>query len=225
MKGRKYFVTGTDTNIGKTYVTLSLMSFLKKKGNSVVGMKPVSAGVECFNGLEINSDVLHIMQSNSLEIDQSMVNQYALKDAASPHISASRQGISIDFELIKSQVKVLEGKADFLLIEGAGGYECPLDSLKNVSDLIKYLDIPVIFVIGIKLGCLNHSLLTIKSMESKNQKIFGWVANIIEPEMKFIDENILFLKNFIHAPCLGVMPFSNVMDKDRLEDYILWPAE
>ena len=101
----------------------------------------------------------------------------------------------------------------------------PLDSLKNVSDLIKYLDIPVIFVIGIKLGCLNHSLLTIKSMESKNQKIFGWVANIIEPEMKFIDENILFLKNFIHAPCLGVMPFSNVMDKDRLEDYILWPAE
>ena len=225
IKGGKYFVTGTDTDVGKTYVTLALMDMFKKKGCSVIGMKPISAGIDIFNGLEINSDVFHIMQSNSLEINQSIVNSYSLKHPASPHISVEKQVVSIDFSLINSHIKALEGRADLLLVEGAGGYECPIDPLRNISDLIKYLDIPVIFVVGIKLGCLNHALLTIKSMQSNNQKIFGWVANIIDPEMTFVEENILFLKNFIQAPCLGVIPFSNSTSDDSLEDCIHWPSE
>jgi len=205
IKGGKYFVTGTDTDIGKTYVTLALMDMFKKKGCSVIGMKPISAGIDIFNGLEINSDVFHIMQSNSLEINQSIVNSYSLKHPASPHISVEKQVVSIDFSLINSHIKALEGRADLLLVEGAGGYECPIDPLRNISDLINYLDIPVIFVVGIK--------------------IFGWVANIVDPEMTFVEENILFLKNFIQAPCLGVIPFSNSTSDDSLEDCIHWPSE
>lgn len=225
MKNNTFFITGTDTDIGKTYITIGLINLFKKNGNLAIGMKPISAGLENFNGNMINADVKHLMEANSINIQQKILNPYAFLDAASPHIASIKENISIDFDLIKSQVEVLSDKSDYLFIEGAGGYECPLDKSRNLSDLIQYINAPVIIVVGIKLGCLNHAILTIKALEQKEQMVFGWIANIVDPNMDFQVENIAHLKEKISYPYLGSVPYTVNDMKIDISDYILWPSE
>tara|TARA_B100000035_G_scaffold210907_1_gene180598 strand:+ start:62254 stop:62937 length:684 start_codon:yes stop_codon:yes gene_type:complete len=226
MKKNIFFVTGTDTDIGKTFITIGLINFFKKKGHKVNGMKPIAAGLENLNGTIINADVMHLMQVNSINFNKEVLNPYALKDAASPHIASANENISIDFELIKKQAQILMNKSDYLFIEGAGGYECPLDKSRNLSDLIEYLDVPVIVVVGIKLGCLNHAMLTMKALDQKKQKVFGWIANIVDSNMDFQEENILHLREKIKHPYLGCIPnVNNKKNNIDISDYILWPSE
>lgn len=226
MKKNIFFVTGTDTDIGKTFITIALINFFKKKGHTVNGMKPIAAGLEDLNGTIINADVMHLMQVNSINFNRGALNPYALKDATSPHIASANENISIDFELIKKQAQTLMDKSDYLFIEGAGGYECPLDKSRNLSDLIEYLDVPVIIVVGIKLGCLNHAMLTMKALDQKKQKVFGWIANIVDANMDFKEENILYLRKKIKHPYLGCIPNVNNNRKNiDISDYILWPSD
>lgn len=226
MKKNIFFITGTDTDIGKTFIAIGLINFIKKNGNSVIGMKPISAGLENLNGNIMNADVMDLMQANSIKFNKEVLNPYAFKDAASPHIASVNENISIDFDLIKKHAQILLDKTDYLFIEGAGGYDCPLDKLRNLSDLIKYIDAPVIVVVGIKLGCLNHAILTMKALEQKKQKVFGWIANIVDPNMDFQEENIAYLKEKFKHPFLGCVPYINDdINNIDISDYILWPSD
>ena len=220
-----YFITGTDTGIGKTFITCALLSFFQSKNLKVVGIKPISAGVQNFNNQKLNEDVFLLKKYSNIELDYKEINYYSFDKPVSPHIVAGLENCSIDFDLIKDNIKKIQTKADIVLIEGAGGYEVPVDSVRRISDLISYIDVPVILVVGVRLGCLNHTLLTYEAIKSKHNKIFGWIANIIGEEMLCVDENINYLKENISEPCLGVVPkILSKMEPINFTDYFDWPG-
>ena len=223
MKNNTFFITGTDTDVGKTIITKGLITLFKQKNKTAVGIKPISAGLDKFKGKMLNADVAELMQVNSVKIDSEILNPYAFKYPASPHISSMNENISIDFNFIKKKVNEINKEVDYLFIEGAGGYFCPLDSSRTLSDLIYYIGEPVIVVVGLKLGCLNHALMTIKALEQKQQNIFGWIANTIEPKMNFEKENINYLKENIKHPFLGHVPYIENNAEKNFSNYISWP--
>jgi dethiobiotin synthetase len=220
-----YFITGTDTGIGKTFITCGLLSFFQSKNLKVVGIKPISAGVQILNNQKINEDVFLLKKYSNIEIDYKDINYYSFDKPVSPHIVASLENHPIDFDLIKDNIKKIQSKADVVLIEGAGGYEVPIDVERRMSDLITYIDVPVILVVGVRLGCLNHTLLTYEAIKAKHNKIFGWIANIIEEDMLCVDENINYLKEKITEPCIGVVPkILSKMEPINFADYFDWPG-
>jgi len=220
-----YFITGTDTGIGKTFITCGLLSFLKLKNLKVVGLKPISAGVQIFDKQKLNEDVFLLKKYSNIELDYRDINYYSFDKAVSPHIVSAQENCPINFDLIKDNIKRIQSKADVVLIEGAGGYEVPIDVERRMSDLITYIDVPVILVVGVRLGCLNHTLLTYEAIKAKHNKIFGWIANIIEEDMLCVDENINYLKENISEPCIGVIP--KILSKIKpinFVDYFDWPG-
>ena len=219
-----YFITGTDTGIGKTFITCALLSFFQSKNLKVVGIKPISAGVQNFNNQKLNEDVFLLKKYSNIELDYKEINYYSFDKPVSPHIVAGLENCSIDFDLIKDNIKKIQTKADIVLIEGAGGYEVPVDVGRRISDLITFIDVPVILVVGVRLGCLNHTLLTYEAIKSKHNKIFGWIANIIGEEMLCVDENINYLKENISEPCIGIIPkILSKMESINFVDYFDWP--
>ena len=220
-----YFITGTDTGIGKTFVTCGLLSFLKLKNLKVVGLKPISAGVQIFNKQKLNEDVFLLKKYSNIELDYRDINYYSFDKPVSPHIVTTQENCPINFDLIRDNIKKIQTKVDIILIEGAGGYEVPIDVERRMSDLITYIDVPVILVIGVRLGCLNHTLLTYEAIKAKHNKIFGWIANIIEEDMLCVDENINYLKESISEPCLGVVPkILSKIEPINCADYFDWPG-
>jgi dethiobiotin synthetase len=220
-----FFIAGTDTGIGKTEITCAFMRMVRLKNQSVMGMKPISAGTEDINGRRINRDVEMIMQEASYQKDVSIVNPYAFEDAIAPHISIEKMGCEINFEHISNNLTELKKDVDYLFVEGAGGHEVPLGNSKTMSDLVSYLDIPIILVVGIRLGCISHTILTIQSMAYNNQKLFGWVANCIDPKMLAIEDNLAFLKQRISAPLIGAIPFQDPIATSKVAAYLDWPVE
>ena len=219
-----YFITGTDTGIGKTFITCGLLSFLKLKSLKVVGLKPISAGVQIFDKQKLNEDVFLLKKYSNIELDYRDINYYSFDKAVSPHIVTAQENCPIDFDLIKKNINKIKTKADIVLIEGAGGYEVPIDVGRRMSDLITYIDVPVILVVGVRLGCLNHTLLTYEAIKAKHNRIFGWIANIIQEDMLCVDENINYLKESISEPCLGVVPkILSKMESINFADYFDWP--
>lgn len=220
-----YFITGTDTGIGKTFITCGLLSFLKLKNLKVVGLKPISAGVQIFNKQKLNEDVFLLKKYSNIGPDYRDINYYSFDKAVSPHIVTAQENCPIDFDLIKKNINKIKTKADIVLIEGAGGYEVPIDVGRRMSDLITYIDVPVILVVGVRLGCLNHTLLTYEAIKAKNNRIFGWIANIVEEDMLCVDENINYLKDNIIEPCIGVVPkILSKMESINFTDYFDWPG-
>jgi len=220
-----YFITGTDTGIGKTFITCSLLSFLKSKNLKVVGLKPISAGVQIFNKQKLNEDVFLLKKYSNIELDYKDINYYSFDKPVSPHIVTAQENCPINFDLIKDNIKEIQSKADVVLIEGAGGYQVPIDVERRMSDLISYIDVPVILVVGVRLGCLNHTLLTYEAIKAKHNKIFGWIANIIEEDMLCINENINYLKENISEPCIGIVPkILSKMEPINFVDYFDWPG-
>ena len=220
-----YFITGTDTGIGKTFITCGLLSFLQSKDLKVVGLKPISAGVQIFDEQKLNEDVFLLKKFTNIELDYRDINYYSFDKPVSPHIATALENLPIDFDLIKDNIKKIKKKADIVLIEGAGGYEVPVDMGRRISDLITYIDVPVIIVVGVRLGCLNHTLLTYEAIKAKHIKIFGWIANIIEDDMLCVDENINYLKESISEPCLGVVPkILSKMESINFDNYFYWPG-
>lgn len=201
------FVTGTDTGVGKTLVACALLRRLVQAGGSAIGMKPVAAGcVETAEG-RINEDVEALLAASTVRADRALVNPYALKEPIAPHIAAARESVRIDLERIRDCFERLRVLAESVVVEGAGGFCVPLTESQDAADLARMLGLPVVLVVGMRLGCLNHALLTQEAVLSRGLRLAGWVANRIDPRMEHCEENIEFLEGAIAAPLLGVVPF------------------
>lgn len=200
----RYFVTGTDTEVGKTYVSCQLLRAAASAGLRAVGHKPISAGCEWRNNEWQNEDALALQQASSLSLPLSMINPIALEPPIAPHIAAAQAGLSIDFAALDKGLTSIEAQQpDLLLVEGAGGWRLPIDHPRYLSDWVKHQALPVIVVVGMRLGCLNHALLTIESIQRDGLTVVGWVANDIDPNMPYRAENIDTLKQRIAAPMLA----------------------
>ena len=220
-----FFVTGTDTGIGKTFVTCILMQFIKFHHKKVIGMKPIAAGIDRKNGETANEDVNLLKFESNLKLEVGEINTYSFDEPMAPHIAAQKHNIEIDFIKIRKHAETLKRRADYLLIEGAGGYLVPLGENTLIADLVEELNAPIIVVIGIKLGCINHSLLTIEAMLKRGQKVFGWVANILDNNMLEVDANISSLKERIKQPLIATIPYSPDQKPENLKNYVTWPND
>ena len=213
-----YFITGTDTNIGKTAITCSLIAKLTEEGFCVGGMKPVAAGCSIENGYMISDDVKKIIEVSNVDLNIKEINPYSFERPIAPHISFKSN--EIDIHLVKKYLRSFEKKIDYLFIEGVGGYAVPLTETFTTADLVESLEIPIILVVGMKLGCINHTLLTVESILNKKQKLCGWVANRIDENMQAYEENFSFLKEKIKAPCLGEVPYFKDFDPYKASKFI-----
>ena len=208
---QSYFVTGTDTGIGKTIVSCALLSAYSARGNAVIGMKPVVTGRVCGEW----ADVKAIVAASSIAAPREWVNPYAFIPPISPHLAAKQAGMEIDIEIIRQAYCNLQKISDVVVVEGVGGIMAPLNDRNDVADMAYALDLPVILVVGMRLGCLNHALITAKIIQASRLKLAGWVANQVEPQMNSFDENLHTLKERLNCPLLGVLPFErNVSTKN-----------
>jgi len=203
---RGLFVTGTDTGCGKTEVALGLMAALQARRLRVGGMKPVASGCAATPGGLRNPDAERLQWQASREVPYDLVNPFAFAPPVAPHIAADAAGVRIAPQVIQSAYGELAGRFDLLVVEGVGGWAVPLGPGFLVSDLPVLLDLPVVMVVGLRLGCLNHALLTHAAMRRAGVRIAGWVANQIEPQMAFVEENLAALLERIDAPLLGRLP-------------------
>ena len=198
-----WFVTGTDTGVGKTLVSVALLQALARRHRRVVGMKPVAAGVVRVGTLWANDDALALRAASTVSVPPELDNPVLLPDPLSPHIAAQRAGVQIDIDHIVRCYQQLAGLADAVVVEGAGGFHVPLSDHTTGADLAQALALPVVLVVGLRLGCLNHALLTLEAIRARGLTLAGWVANRIDPEMLAPQENIAFLQHRLGAPLLA----------------------
>lgn len=191
---QSFFITGTDTGIGKTYVACQLIRHYVAQGYRVVGMKPVAAGCDLVDGQWVNEDVALLTQASNVPAPMHLVNPYCFKDPIAPHIAAEKEGIEIQLDLIQRAYAELSVLADIVVVEGAGGLLVPLNAHYTIADLISRLNIPVLFVVGMRLGCINHALLTMEVMQARGLTVSAWVANPIDKEMQCYQQNLLTLQ-------------------------------
>lgn len=201
------FITGTDTDAGKTEVSLGLMAALQQRGLSVLGMKPIASGGRASaQGLRCD-DAERLLAQGSHLVPYETVNPYAFEPPIAPHIAAGEAGVEVGIGRIRAAYRELAAQADWVVVEGVGGWLVPLSPSLAVCDLPRAFDIPVVLVIGLRLGCLNHSLLTVEAIRSRGRRLAGWVVNLLDPNMLARDENIATLAALIEAPCLGIVPW------------------
>lgn len=240
-----YFVTGTDTGVGKTRVSATLIHALRQAGHArVVGMKPVAAGCDWVpdgspaGGHWLNEDVAALRAASSLHVPPVFDNPYALPDPLSPHLAARHVGATIDLDHIEASFHALRQHADAVVVEGAGGFIVPLcepdpgaadggadtDQWATSADLAQRLGLPIILVVGLRLGCLNHALLTQEAILSRGLTLAGWVANHIDPDMAELEANVATLRARLHAPLLGHLPHDAAADVADLAGLLTLPV-
>ncbi len=199
----RYFVTGTDTEVGKTYATCQLLRAAAAAGLAAVGVKPISAGCEWREGEWQNEDALALQAASSIALPLSTINPIALEPPIAPHIAAAQAGVTLDFTTLdRGLVPVMAQRPELVLIEGAGGWRLPINANDYLSDWVKRQGLPVIVVVGMRLGCLNHAMLTVEAVQRDGLTLAGWVANDIDPAMPYRAENIATLTERINAPLL-----------------------
>lgn len=204
-----YFVTGTDTGVGKTLVSCALLHAFAAQGKRVVGFKPVAAGCD---EDDHNDDAKQLRDASTVRATYGQINPYCFPHPIAPHLSARHAGSRIDFSRIFASYDELAGQSDEVIVEGVGGFCVPLNEKQDSVDLTKQLDIPVILVVGMRLGCLNHALLTMRAIAEAQIECAGWVANVLDADMPALQENIDTLRERIQAPLLGVIPFQSQPD-------------
>lgn len=208
---RGYFVTGTDTGIGKTTVSCALLHAFAVQGHKVIGMKPIAAGVE--NGKWL--DVEQLLAASNVNLTRQQINPYAFEPPISPHLAAQQAGREIDLTVIQQAYQTLSTQVDRVVVEGVGGFLVPLNQQQTGADLAQALNLPVILVVGMRLGCLNHALLTAQAIRIAGLPLAGWVANCVDPQMRVLEENIATLEQRLACPLLGVLPFDSEMDLQK----------
>ena len=201
---RAFFVTGTDTGVGKTLVTCALLHATRRLGLTAVGMKPIAAGVEDDGR---NDDVVQLLAASSVQPPLEWVNPYLYVPPIAPHIAAAEAGRPIAIEVIRQAFERLRPLADVVWVEGVGGFRVPLDARTDTADLAQRLAAPVVLVMGMRLGCLNHALLTAEAISNRGLTLAGWVANRIDPAMARFEANLETLQTCLNAPLLGVVPY------------------
>jgi len=214
------FIAGTDTDVGKTVASKAILQAIASKGFTTIGYKPVAAGCERTEQGLRNSDALHLMKVATQEMPYDDVNPYALELPASPHIAAKHENLTIDYKVLSDKLAYLKTKADTVLIEGAGGWRVPVSDTDCLSSWVKQEKLPVVLVVGVKLGCLSHALLTAESIEADGLTIVGWVANRINPGTEHYAEIIEVLESRIRAPKLGEIPYIPSAKRTELGKYI-----
>lgn len=199
---KSYFVTGTDTEIGKTYATCLLARALAQQGKQAVCFKPVAAGAELIDDIWKNDDALALQQASNVPLSYAQVNPFCFKEAIAPHIAAeiNQQTVTLN-DIVTSFNKLPQG--DYCLVEGAGGFLVPLNNEQSFADIPKALNAQVILVVGMRLGCINHALLTAEAVRQRGLKLAGWIANQIDPDMNNYSENLETLSNQLAAPMLA----------------------
>ena len=207
-----YFITGTGTGVGKTLVSCALLHAFGARGRTVVGMKPVAAGSE--NGKYMDVELL--TAASTVAAPREQVNPYALVSPIAPHIAARQSGINIDVAIICRACVELQKIASLVIVEGAGGFLVPLNEHQDSADMARALGFPVILVVGMQLGCLNHALLAAQAVRQTGLPFAGWVANRIDPQMIAFDENVLALEQRLNCPLVGVLPFEQNADAKKL---------
>lgn len=204
----RVFVTGTDTEIGKTRVTQALLAGLRATGRRCVGMKPVASGaVMTPDGLR-SEDALALMQQASVQAPYDVINPYLFEPPIAPHIAAQEASIAVRFARIAESYATLCEIAEDVVVEGVGGWRVPLGEDGDVAALAAFLQLPVVLVVGVRLGCINHALLTAESIARSGCVLRGWVANIVEAEMAHAVDNVTTLRAKLSVPCLGVLPYA-----------------
>ena len=222
------FVTGTDTGVGKTRVSTALLRAYAKQHARCVGMKPVAAGCDWIDGEWLNEDVAALRDASSLKVPSSFDNPYALPDPVSPHIAAKLADERIDLSHIEASFHALRQHADVVVVEGAGGFIVPFqdDAQEWVTsaDLALRLQIPMVLVVGIRLGCLNHALLSQEAILSRGLKLAGWVANVVDADMAQQQANVATLQRRMQAPMLAHWGFQPSASPFDLADSLTLPV-
>lgn len=207
----QFFVTGTDTDAGKTFVSAALLAAAQQQGKRTLGLKPVAAGCErTAEGLR-NDDALTLMRYSNCKLPYASVNPVTLEAAIAPHIAAQEEGVALSRSvLLDAMQEGLNSDAEFLLIEGAGGWYVPLNADESLADVAQSLGLPVILVIGLKLGCLNHALLTVEAVKASGLRLAGWIGNqVLAEPMSRQQSNVETLHHALEAPCVGIIPFGD----------------
>ena len=201
------FVTGTDTGVGKTLVSAALVRRLAQTGHRAAGMKPVAAGAQWLDGAWTNEDVEALWAAGNSAVPRAALCPYLLPDAMAPHIAAERAGVRIEMTTLLDAYQQLRSRVDVVVVEGVGGFCVPLGEDFGTADLARALGLPIVLVVGLRLGCLNHAALTVEAIAARGLRLAGWVANTIAPDMAEIDRNYLALERSIAAPCIGRIPW------------------
>jgi dethiobiotin synthetase len=214
--GRGFFVTGTDTGVGKTLVACALLHAARAQGKTAIGMKPVASGcVETADGL-VSEDANLLQAASSQRTAMRLINPYAFALAIAPHIAARDHGIEIELDRIITAYSELAKICELVIVEGVGGFRVPLNEREDTADLAARLELPVVLVVGMRLGCLNHALLTVEAIAARGLKLAGWVANQIDAAMPAFAENVVTLEQRIAQRCLGVIEFDRRVEPQAL---------
>jgi dethiobiotin synthetase len=210
MSALSLFVTGTDTEIGKTFVAAALLRGFCARDLRAAAMKPIAAGAELRNGIWHNEDADALRTASNVTLPPHVSTPYLLREPAAPHIVAANEGVHLDIAHIVACHHDAEQVADIVVIEGVGGFRVPLDDVQDTSDLAFALELPVVLVVGLRLGCINHALLTAEAIAARGLVLAGWVANAINPDMRLAGENIDAIRQRLDrqysAPLLGTIP-------------------
>jgi len=218
-----YFITGTDTGVGKTTISVALIRQLAQAGHRVVGLKPVASGCRMTaQGLR-NEDAERLHAASSIDIPYATINPYAFEPAIAPHLAAREAGIRIELERIVDCYETLATTSDRVVVEGVGGWRVPLGRVITTEHMAKSLNLPVILVVGMRLGCLNHALLTADAIQASGLPLAGWIANHLDPEMERVQDNVDTLTDRFSAPVLGSVPYGALENPELLESLFRLP--
>lgn len=211
LKPNSYFIVGTDTGVGKTFIASRIVQQFANQGYKTVGMKPIASGCEKnAQGEWVNEDVTALTNASNVQAPLDLINPYHFQPSIAPHIAASQAGAEMQIPHILQSFHALQKQADIVIVEGAGGFLVPINSQETLADLAVALKLPIILVVGMRLGCINHTLLTVEAIKNRGLHLAGWVANQIDPEMPVFDENLDSLKARIVEPLKGVMNYQRI---------------
>jgi len=222
---RAWFITGTDTGIGKTFATCVLIHAARAQGFTALGMKPVASGAEIIDGKLVNEDAARLLAAGSFDPGMEQLNPYCLRTPVSPHIAAREENIRIEPARIRKAFDELALRCDCLFVEGAGGLLSPMGEETDATHIARELDLPLILVVGMRLGCINHALLTAETIISRNLRLEGWIANCLYPDITYLYENIDYLRHRLDAPLLGTLPCAPDTDPGMLAHLISLPCQ
>ncbi len=217
-----FFITGTDTDSGKTHVTSLLLKLLAQHKKRAIGFKPIASGCEMAFDQLVNADALMLMESATVSAKYDIINPFAFAPAIAPHIAAQKAGVTLSVDKLSTAYQVIKQQdADYLLTEGAGGWALPINDSEYLYDWVKAEQMPVILVVGIKLGCINHALLTAAHMQSLGINCIGWIANQVDADMDEYQANIDSLKQRLTFPLLAISPYTEQTPKLQIYKTLL----
>lgn len=223
MSMNSYYITGTDTGIGKSVASAALLHALRARGLRAVGMKPVASGCEMTADGWRNEDALALQVASDPTPAYSDVNPYALPNPLAPELAAADAGVSIELQPVIGAYARLAAAADAVVVEGVGGWAAPLTASLDQLDVVRALELPVVMVVGLRLGCINHARLTARALVEDGAQLVAWIANDIDPAMARSDDNFAILQRVLPAPCWGRLPFMAAPDARSLCTHLRLP--